>query len=227
MADEDQTNDMPNPEDASPEEGASPSDGGESEAQESAEPSEEPTGEAPEEAVPEAAEEETEALDPDAEALLAAAQAAVSEMNDDASGAASGGADEAAIEAAMMEAMSGGGDAPAAPPDGAQPVNLPDFGGATGSDDPQNLEMLSDVDLDVKIELGRTSMLIDDVLRLNEGAVVELDKLAGDPVDVFVNDRIVARGEVLVLNDNFCVRINEVLDRAAMEAAQRGGRVAG
>jgi len=63
----------------------------------------------------------------------------------------------------------------------------------------------------VKIELGRSKMLVDDVLRLGEGSVVELDKLAGDPVDVFVNDRLVARGEVLVLNDNFCVRINDIV----------------
>jgi flagellar motor switch protein FliN/FliY len=49
------------------------------------------------------------------------------------------------------------------------------------------------------------------VLRLREGAVVELDKLAGDPVDIYVNERPVARGEVLVLNENFCVRINEIL----------------
>jgi len=73
------------------------------------------------------------------------------------------------------------------------------------------LELLSDVNLNVKIELGRTRMLVEDVLRLAEGAVVELDKLAGDPVDVYVNERHVARGEVLVLNDNFCVRINEVI----------------
>ncbi len=51
----------------------------------------------------------------------------------------------------------------------------------------------------------------EDVLRLGQGSVVELDKLAGDPVDVLVNERLVARGEVLVLNDNFCVRINEIL----------------
>ena len=57
-------------------------------------------------------------------------------------------------------------------------------------------------------------MLVEDVLRLGEGSVVELDKLAGDPVDVFVNDQLVARGEVLVLNDNFCVRINEIVTSA-------------
>jgi flagellar motor switch protein FliN/FliY len=54
-------------------------------------------------------------------------------------------------------------------------------------------------------------MLVEEVLKLGEGSVVELDKLAGDPVDVYVNDRFIARGEVLVLNDNFCVRINEIL----------------
>lgn len=76
-----------------------------------------------------------------------------------------------------------------------------------------SLELLRDVDLSVKIELGRSRMLVEDVLRLGEGSVVELDKLAGDPVDVLVNDRLVARGEVLVLNDNFCVRINDILSR--------------
>lgn len=71
--------------------------------------------------------------------------------------------------------------------------------------------MLNDVELNVKIELGRAQMLIEDVLKLGEGSVVELNKLAGDPVDVMVNDRLVARGEVLVLNDNFCVRISEII----------------
>jgi flagellar motor switch protein FliN/FliY len=84
---------------------------------------------------------------------------------------------------------------------------IPGKAGAAGGP----IELLKDVDLNVKIELGRTRMLIEDVLRLAEGSVVELDKLAGDPVDVFVNDQLVARGEVLVLNDNFCVRINEIV----------------
>lgn len=72
------------------------------------------------------------------------------------------------------------------------------------------VSMLNDVKLRVRIELGRTQMLVEDVLGLGEGSVVELDKLAGDPVDVYVNGRLIARGEVLVLNDNFCVRISEV-----------------
>jgi flagellar motor switch protein FliN len=88
---------------------------------------------------------------------------------------------------------------------------LPNFPTVSGDGNASNIELLRDVELNVKIELGRARMLVEDVLKLAEGSVVELDKLAGDPVDVFVNDRLVARGEVLVLNDNFCVRVNEIM----------------
>jgi flagellar motor switch protein FliN/FliY len=75
----------------------------------------------------------------------------------------------------------------------------------------QPLEILQDVELDLRIELGRTELLIEEVVALKEGSVVTLDKLAGDPVDILVNGRLIARGEVLVLNDNFCVRVAEIL----------------
>jgi flagellar motor switch protein FliN len=102
-----------------------------------------------------------------------------------------------------------------APSDGANAnLNLPNFKQALAPLAPGAIDLLRDVDLNVKIELGRTKMLVEDVLRLGEGSVVELDKLAGDPVDVYVNDQLVARGEVLVLNDNFCVRINEIVTTA-------------
>lgn len=99
-------------------------------------------------------------------------------------------------------------------PAGAAPMDLPALdpevlSAVTAAS--QAIDLLRDVQLNVKIELGRSKMLVEDVLRLGEGSVVELDKLAGDPVDVFVNDRLVARGEVLVLNDNFCVRINDIV----------------
>ena len=94
-------------------------------------------------------------------------------------------------------------------------LNLPNFKEALAGVMPSGaIDLLKDVELNVKIELGRTKMLVEDVLKLAEGSVVELDKLAGDPVDVFVNDQLVARGEVLVLNDNFCVRINEIVTAA-------------
>lgn len=87
-------------------------------------------------------------------------------------------------------------------------IDLPAFDDA----DPQTrIDLLGDVNLNVTIELGRTEMLVEDVLRLGSGSVVELDKLAGDPVDVYVNNRLIARGEVLVLNDNFCIRISEIV----------------
>jgi flagellar motor switch protein FliN/FliY len=74
-----------------------------------------------------------------------------------------------------------------------------------------SLNSLQDVELDLRIELGRTELLIEEVLQLKSGSVVPLDKLAGDPVDILVNGRLVARGEVLVLNDNFCVRVAEIV----------------
>jgi flagellar motor switch protein FliN/FliY len=94
---------------------------------------------------------------------------------------------------------------------GLAPFALRDLAGAPASGDRASLELLSDVDLDLRIELGRTQMFLEDVLKLKRGSVVALDKLAGDPVDVFVNGRMVARGEVLVLNDNFCVRVTELV----------------
>jgi flagellar motor switch protein FliN/FliY len=77
--------------------------------------------------------------------------------------------------------------------------------------EPANLEALHDVEVSVRIELGRARMRIEDVLRLEEGSVVQLDRRADDPVDVYVNDRLVARGEVVVLNDKFAVRLMEVV----------------
>lgn len=126
------------------------------------------------------------------------------------------GADQAAamMAAADEESASfGDGSFPA------MPLDLPTFAGAPEAAVDSKIGLLNDVELDVKIELGRAAMLIEEVLRLGEGSVVELDKLAGDPVDVLVNDRLVARGEVLVLNDNFCVRISEILPGNDAEAA--------
>lgn len=81
----------------------------------------------------------------------------------------------------------------------------------SGGDPAFPMKALQDVELDLRIELGRTELLIEEVLQLREGSVVPLDKLAGDPVDIIVNGRLIARGEVLVLNDNFCVRVAEIL----------------
>jgi flagellar motor switch protein FliN/FliY len=99
-------------------------------------------------------------------------------------------------------------------PTGVLQFKLEEFPGAPASGDNATLDLIRDVELDLKIELGRTHMYLEDVLRLRKGSVVPLDKLAGDPVDIYVNGRLIARGEVLVLNDNFCVRVAELISGA-------------
>ena len=74
-----------------------------------------------------------------------------------------------------------------------------------------NIDLLMDVSMRVTVELGRTRMQLAQILELQHGSVVELDRLAGDPVDVFVNDCMVARGEVVVVDDKFGVRITEMI----------------
>ncbi|MEO1277482.1 MAG: flagellar motor switch protein FliN [Planctomycetota bacterium] len=217
---------------------------------ESTEPTpEEPTSEevAPEEAASEPAAEPPaeEAAPPEddaAAAALKAAREALASIQAEADGAmtpepapapaaapepAAGGSDQmgnddimAAFAEAEQEAAAAAPAPPADPPPGAKRLELPDFDLSGVQGVQHGLDLLADVQLDVRIELGRTRMLVEDVLRLNSGAVVELDRLAGDPLDVYVNDRLVARGEVLVLNDNFCIRINEIVDSIGEEATQ-------
>lgn len=96
-------------------------------------------------------------------------------------------------------------------PEGIAPFTLRDFGGSPASSEKATIDLVRDVELEVKIELGQADMYLEDVLQMKKGSVVPLDKLAGDPVDIFVNGRLIARGEVLILNDNFCVRITELI----------------
>ena len=79
---------------------------------------------------------------------------------------------------------------------------------------PRGLEMILDIPLDVTVELGRVRMLIRDILELSTGSVIELDRVAGEPVDLLVNGRLVAKGEVVVIEDNFGIRITEIVSPA-------------
>ena len=96
-------------------------------------------------------------------------------------------------------------------PSGVSLFQFQELAGAPPNNETSTLDLISDVELDLKIELGRTHMQLQDVLGLRRGSVVPLDKLAGDPVDIYVNERLIARGEVLVMNDNFCVRVAELI----------------
>ena len=68
-----------------------------------------------------------------------------------------------------------------------------------------------DIPLEVTVELGRTRKIIKDILNFNNGTVIELDKLAGDPVDIYVNEKKIAKGEVVVIDDSFGVRITDIV----------------
>ncbi|MCB2198246.1 flagellar motor switch protein FliN [bacterium] len=108
----------------------------------------------------------------------------------------------------------GGGQKPAARPNVKQAqfgeFDVDDVLGAM-ADGPQNLDLLLDISLPVTIELGRTNMLIRDVLEIGPGSVVELQKLSGEPVDLYINDKRFALGEVVVIDENFGIRITELL----------------
>ena len=98
-----------------------------------------------------------------------------------------------------------------APPVTAHPARFAPLQPAKGAvSSTSNLDLLMGVTLRVTVELGRTKMDIREILGLGPGSVVELDKLAGEPVDVLVNDRLIARGEVVVIDDRFGVRITDV-----------------
>lgn len=91
---------------------------------------------------------------------------------------------------------------------------LPPFGSSRGAgdEDTHGLDILMDIPLDISVELGRTRLVVKEVVDLGVGSIVEIDKAAGEPVDIMVNGRLVARGEVVVIEDNFGVRITEILN---------------
>ena len=75
----------------------------------------------------------------------------------------------------------------------------------------QNLRVLENIDVTLTVEVGSTEIRIRDLLRLNEGSVVELDRLAGDPLDILVNGTIIARGEVVMVGERFGIRFSEIV----------------
>ena len=97
----------------------------------------------------------------------------------------------------------------------------PAFGGSVGPE-PAGLSRVRDIPLEVTVELGRTRLLIRDILDLGSGSIIELDKIAGEPVDLFANGLLVARGEVVVIDDNFGVRVTEIITAAE----RKGGKEA-
>jgi flagellar motor switch protein FliN/FliY len=101
-----------------------------------------------------------------------------------------------------------------------QPVNVqpaqfqPFNGGMVGAFQPENIDLIMDVPLEVTVELGRTQKSISDILDFSPGKIIELNKIAGEPIDILVNGKYVAKGEVVVIEESFGVRITEIVGNA-------------
>ncbi|TQV65399.1 MAG: flagellar motor switch protein FliN [Halothiobacillaceae bacterium] len=109
--------------------------------------------------------------------------------------------------AAAMAEQAGAGK-PAA--SSVQPRALGDDAGLTGNPD-VNLEVILDIPVSLSLEIGRTQIPIRNLLHLNQGSIVELDRLAGEPLDVLVNGTLIAHGEVVVVNEKFGIRLTDVI----------------
>ncbi|NDV24046.1 flagellar motor switch protein FliN [Desulfovibrio sp. JC022] len=75
----------------------------------------------------------------------------------------------------------------------------------------QSLKRILDIPLEVKVEMGRTKLLVNEIIQFGQGTVIELHKLAGEPLDMYVEGRLVARGELVVINENFGFRVTEII----------------
>jgi flagellar motor switch protein FliN len=125
------------------------------------------------------------------------------------------GAAAPAMAAAMPSPMPERRAAPSAVPTAVHPVQfMPLMPEPPSNDQAHGIELLMDLALEVSVELGRSHMSIGEILALRTGSVIELDKLAGEPVDVSVNGTLIARGEVVVVDEKFGVRITEVVSKA-------------
>jgi len=103
-----------------------------------------------------------------------------------------------------------------------RPVQYEEISSETTVDEPvAGMEVLLDVPLAMSVELGRARCFVKDLLSLSSGSVVELDKAAGDPVDILINGRLFARGEVVVIDENFGVRIQEIVHRGNADRPAR------
>lgn len=90
-------------------------------------------------------------------------------------------------------------------------------GTALTTEESQNLDLIMGVSLEIAVEIGRTRKKVQDILTLSKGSLVVLDKLAGDQVDVFVNGKCIAHGDVVVIDDNFGIRISEIVQKPSLD----------
>jgi flagellar motor switch protein FliN/FliY len=109
--------------------------------------------------------------------------------------------------------LQGGGDSatPLSPLTGAGPSKAGTPKGEAGSKDGPSLDLILDIPLEISVELGRAKMIINDLLQLGQGSVIELNKLAGEPLEILINQKLIARGEVVVVNEKFGIRLTDII----------------
>lgn len=120
--------------------------------------------------------------------------------------------DNLADKLAAESASQGGGGGGSVPKqaDGSEGDNFSRFGDEKKD---RNLKMILDIPLKVSVELGRTRMPVRELINLAQGSVIELNKLAGEPLEVYVNDKLIARGEAVVVNEKFGVRLTDIISQ--------------
>ncbi len=123
-------------------------------------------------------------------------------------GGSSGGAQQQPMQAHSYDAVESGAQV------GINPVKFPPLGESVPYGAGSNISLLMDVPMTLTVELGRTRQLVRDILGLGEGSIIELDKLAGEPVDLLVNGKLIAKGEVVVIDENFGVRVTDIVSPA-------------
>ena len=116
------------------------------------------------------------------------------------------------FDEALAEASSGGDSGASNNKDKSESISLGDEVKLPKMDF-SKLKMILDIPLKVSVELGRTKMLVNDLLQLGQGSVIELDKIAGEPMEILINDKLVAMGEVVVVNEKFGVRLTDVVSQ--------------
>ncbi|EAR08006.1 flagellar motor switch protein FliN [Reinekea blandensis] len=132
------------------------------------------------------------------------------------------GADDQALADEWAAAMEESGDADSDDSDDPQVAPLEQFDSTAGSEfneDNPNLDVILDIPVTISMEVGATQIPIRNLLQLNQGSVIELDRLAGEPLDVLVNGRLIAHGEVVMVNEKFGIRLTDVVSQ--QERVQR------
>ncbi len=132
-----------------------------------------------------------------------------------------GGTDQDKLAEEWAQALEAGEDIPEGKPLGkaAEKANFEELQQGRTANGSADLDFILDIPLEVTVEMGRTRMLINDLLQLGQGSVIELNRLAGEPLDILVNSKLVARGEVVVVGEKFGIRLTDIV--SPMERVKR------